>query len=763
MRLLIAMMALCTVPLQNAIAAGEGTPVFPLRAGPEGRSLVDAGGKPFFYHADTAWVLPKKATLAVAQEYFDQRVKDGFTAIHLHAVSKEVGPVRNVSGDEPFVPLDNILKPNEPYWRHLDAILEAAEQRGLLIGLSALWIRWGGDDKEGWRYQLTEENARPYGRFLGKRYAARKNILWILGGDANPGEKQKAVSLLAQGLQETAPHHLITVHNAPENASATFFGQEPWLDLNAAYTYQEVHPAVLVEWNRPGTTRPIFLIESGYEKESNDGRGGAPFRVRRQVYGAILSGALAGHAYGHRELWRFSEKWREAANDPGYRHMRHVKELFGTRAWWKLTPDESNALVLDGRGRPGEVDRVAAARATDGSFAIVYLPIARTISVDLGRLNGPAKAHWIDPTTGERMPIEGLPFPGEGRRDFSPPDKNAAGDSDWVLLLESADGEGRTTGGSVLDIEGTRFTLNGKPTFLLGISYYAGLGAPRDFVQRDLDDLQRYGFNWLRVWATWNSFDNDVSAVDAQGRPREPFLGRLQWLVAECDRRGLVVDVTFTRDKGGLLPDYAAHLHAVETLVNALKPYRNWYLDLANERDVQDARYVSPEELRQLRDRVHQLDPRRLVTASGGGHESSAGDLRDALLTAGVDFFSPHRPRTAESPGRTEAKTRACLALMKEIGRVAPVHYQEPFRRGYDQWEPLAADFLTDLHGAVAGGAAGWCFHNGTQQNAPDQQPRRSFDLRSQRLFDQLDAEEKKVVAEASANIHPDRGQETTK
>ncbi len=315
---------------------------------------------------------------------------------------------------------------------------------------------------------------------------------------------------------------------------------------------------------------------------------------------------------------------------------------------------------------------------------------------------------------------------------------------------------------AVLGIDGTRFTLNGKPTFLLGISYYGGLGTGEDFIGRDLDDVQRYGFNWLRVWATWNAFDNDVSAVDAQGRPREPFLGRLKWLVAECDRRGLVVDVTLTRSKSGSLPDCESHLRAVETLVDALASHRNWYLDLANERDVRDDRYVSVEELRQLRDRVRQLDPQRLVTASFGGHDLSDQDMREALLTAGVDFFSPHRPRDAESPGQTETKTRECLDRMKGIGRTAPVHYQEPFRRGYQEWEPTAADFLTDLRGAVVGGAAGWCFHNGTQRDAPDQQPRRSFDLRSRRLFDQLDSEERKVIEEAAATAPLGRGKEMT-
>ena len=404
---------------------------------------MDARGAPFFYHADTAWQLPKKATLAIAEDYFDRRVKDGFTAIQLHTVSKEVPPVSNLNGDEPFTPLEDILKPNEAYWRHLDAIIEAAEQRGLFVSIAALWIRWGGQDKEGWRYQLTEDNARPYGRFLGRRYAVRKNLLWILGGDANPGEKQKAVSLLAQGLKETTPHHLLTVHNAPEHSSAAFFAGEPWLDINAAYTYRETHGQVLSEWLRPypdRRPRPIFLIESGYEKESNDRRPGDSFRVRRQAYGALLSGSLMGHAYGHRELWKFSSQWRQGMDEPGSKQMRQVRDLFSTRKWWGLEPDLDSRLVVSGRGKAGAVDYVTSAVAKDGSFAILYLPQARPITIDLARLSPGAdrkmRVAWFDPTTGSLKPVAGSPFANTSTREFTPPEKNATGEKDWVLALE---------------------------------------------------------------------------------------------------------------------------------------------------------------------------------------------------------------------------------------------------------------------------------------------------------------------------------------
>ncbi len=318
-----------------------------------------------------------------------------------------------------------------------------------------------------------------------------------------------------------------------------------------------------------------------------------------------------------------------------------------------------------------------------------------------------------------------------------------------TLAAAAAPRKGQST---VLGIDGTQFTLNGKPAFLLGISYYGALGASEDFIRRDLDDLQDHGFNWLRVWATWAAFDHDVSAVDANGQRREPFLSKLQWLVAECDRRGLVVDVTLTRN-AERLPDLESHQRAVELVVQALKPHRNWYLDLANERDVRDERYVSAAELKSLRELVRRLDRQRLVTASFGGHDLSEEDVRESLLTIGLDFLSPHRPRNAASPSQTEERTRGCLTLMKKLGRIAPVHCQEPFRRGYGRWEPVAADFVADLRGSLAGGAAGWCFHNGGQRTSPDNQVRRSFDMRQQRLFDQLDEEERKVVESVAPEL----------
>lgn len=300
-----------------------------------------------------------------------------------------------------------------------------------------------------------------------------------------------------------------------------------------------------------------------------------------------------------------------------------------------------------------------------------------------------------------------------------------------------------------LGIDGSRFTVNGKPTFLAGVSYYGALGAADETLDRDLDDMARRGANWIRVWATWAAFGKDVSAVDGDGSPRQERLDKLRSLVLRCDRRGMVVDVSLSRGNGisgpPRLGNLDAHRRAVEAVAAALRSHRNWYLDLSNERNIEDRRFTSFPDLKALRQAAREVTPDLLVTASHSG-DIDRETLSRYLLDVRVDFITPHRHREPPSPAETESRTREYLEWMREAGRIVPVHYQEPFRRGHGAWAPGASDFETDLRGALSGGAAGWCFHNGDTRDAPDGTPRRSFDLSGRRLFETLDSAELKFL-----------------
>jgi hypothetical protein len=417
---------------------------FPLRASANGRYLVDARDKPFFYQADTTWMLLFQLTPPEAEEYLADRKAKGFSALQI-MMTGFLG-MKNRDGQMPFGADNDLSKPNEAFFAHADKVIQKASDMGMLLMIAPMWSGccgegWAGKEKDGRLKPLNAngpEKAHQWGRWLGERYSKHEHIAWLMGGDHNPGESHELIRQVARGIHEAAPQQLMAVHNAPGNASAAHYDDQPWLGLNAAYTYEEVFKHILGEWRRTKHVRPIFLCESGYEHESNDGRGGSPFRLRRQAYGAVLSGALAGHAYGHRELWRVTGKWRESLQDVGSKQMPFVRRLFATRDWWKLEPEADDDLVKQGRGKAGDDDYITAARAADGSLAIVYFPKARTITMNLARLSAPIKAHWFDPTDGSLKPVQADAFPNNGSDKFTPPEKNATGDSDWILLLETA-------------------------------------------------------------------------------------------------------------------------------------------------------------------------------------------------------------------------------------------------------------------------------------------------------------------------------------
>lgn len=415
-------------------------PAFPLKASADGRYLVDSKGVPFFYQADTPWMLLRLKP-EDARDYLDDRRARGFTALQIQLTG--FIDMRDHAGERPFLGEHDLSRPNEAYFAHADALIRDAAERGLLLAIAPLWSGccgegWAGAEKDGRPKPLNvagPKAAHRLGRWLGERYKKYPNIIWFMGGDHNPEKSFDAIDALARGIHEAAPERLMTVHNAPDHSSADFYDGSAWLTLNAAYSYRELAGPVFREWSRAGKHRPVFLGESGYELEANDKRPGTPFRLRRQAYGAVLNGALAGHAYGHRDIWRFNPRWREALNDPGARQMAHVKALFATRRWWTLAPDQGDTFITAGRGAVGEDGYVSAARSADGTLAIVYLPEGRAITVNLARLGGsPSTTLWFDPTDGSTRNAHAVPAGGHHR--FTPPGPNSSGNSDWVLVLE---------------------------------------------------------------------------------------------------------------------------------------------------------------------------------------------------------------------------------------------------------------------------------------------------------------------------------------
>ncbi|MBI4578489.1 MAG: cellulase family glycosylhydrolase [Planctomycetes bacterium] len=304
------------------------------------------------------------------------------------------------------------------------------------------------------------------------------------------------------------------------------------------------------------------------------------------------------------------------------------------------------------------------------------------------------------------------------------------------------------------------FTINGEPTFLHGVSYYGSQYITTgSFRTQDLDDMVADGFNWLRSWAywawPWTTGDN-VSALDKSGNVREPYMSRLKTLIAECNARGIIVDVTMIRDTNNEWHSpttLSQHLNAARTLATELLPYRNVYFDLANERDGNSV-FVSFEEMGQLVNAVKAIDPGRLCTASNGGGLSSQSELNNYLAVGHVDFLAVHYGGRLSLPPTAFGEVQKYVGWMAVLGTRVPIHWQEPFRRDKEPaWQPVAEDFYRSETGVKLAEAAGWCFHNGGPRN--DTRPFRSFNMSDPegRLYAQLDSEERTACDNFIAQI----------
>ncbi len=305
-----------------------------------------------------------------------------------------------------------------------------------------------------------------------------------------------------------------------------------------------------------------------------------------------------------------------------------------------------------------------------------------------------------------------------------------------------------------ISADGKWFTLDGVPAFLKGVSYYGGLSVSTpSWVTQDLDDMVADGFNWIRVWVRWETnTGEDVSIVNYgyNGSFREPYLSRLKTLITECNNRGMIVDLTLSHSR----VDPNDFIDIWEQIAAEMLPYRNMYFDIANERDVAGARYIDYNKMGQTISAIKAIDPGRICTASGV--PTSADDLEDYFNPGKCDFIAPHLCRGKSScPAETLDDVKQFVVWFDQKGFRAPINLQEPFRRGYDSWQPVAVDFLRDCSGGKIAEAAAWCLHNGADNYTTDNRPFRCFDMSASegRLYVQFEPDELQASAQMDEHV----------
>lgn len=415
---------------------------------PLGRYFVTETGQPFFWLADTAWELFHRLSRAEAERYLQDRAAKKFTVIQAVALGELDGlRTPNPAGHHPLIDNDP-ARPNPDYFADVDWIVNCANELGLYIAMLPTWgDKWHKDGGTG-PLVFNPKNAYAYGRFLGERYR-QNGIFWILGGDKFVGDDEERQTLIAMahGLRAgDEGRHLITFHPTGQYSSAIYFHNEPWLDFNMIQTGhtrdRDNHTSILAEYCRT-PIKPVLDGEPGYENIPHAFNDANPrleaIHARRFCYWALFSGAC-GHTYGCNDIWQMWRQgvnpliaaclpWDEAIHLPGAGQMQHARALIEAGAYFDRMPDPSLVEPPNTSG----ADYVAACRAPDGRYALVYFPAGKPASLRTFLLNGPRlSVRWYNPRTGAAQPLPPLETAPWKPTTFIPPTVN-----DWVLVLDS--------------------------------------------------------------------------------------------------------------------------------------------------------------------------------------------------------------------------------------------------------------------------------------------------------------------------------------
>jgi len=395
---------------------------FPVAVSENKRYFVDSNGDPVFWLGTTQWQLFREYTVDEARTILERSAANGFKFVQVMLMGVGDGTAANVHGAKPWIN-DDPLTPNEEYFKNVDAVLDMAGDCNIAISMTMYHQRY--------RQHITLEKARPWARWLARRYKDVPHIVWSM----TPEAKEEFVPVLrelAAGLREgDEGRHLITFKPDPAPYSSSFIHRESWLDFNSMQTWKDVKLIYPMVTNDHGLkpVKPVLMAEGAYEAGSEYGFEVTPLWIRRQAYYSYLAGAH--HTYGHNDSWRVLPTWKKALDAPGAVQLGILKRIFMARGeWWLLVPDQS--VFASGGQTAGEV-LCLAARHQDGKWAMVYLGEKASFSVNMDKVAAAGvNAFWVNPQTGDAVPAG--TFPNSGQRSFSTPD----GWEDALLVLEAA-------------------------------------------------------------------------------------------------------------------------------------------------------------------------------------------------------------------------------------------------------------------------------------------------------------------------------------
>jgi hypothetical protein len=251
--------------------------------------------------------------------------------------------------------------------------VNACKNAGIVVWMWPLYVGLQPGGSQGWSAAFDGETTgdrQGWGTFVGNRYKAYKNIVFVHGGDGTVASFTN-INHYIDALVTAAPGYLHSYHAQRGTSAYTAANGQSWLNLNNSYISSSAGASALTEYNR-SPVRPVFFVEGNYELRANGG--GVPLN---ELWASLCSGALAGVAYGNNDIWTFGGPGYDADfashySDEARAALQYMRTLIDLYQWWKLAPVTDTSLVTTSLGSGDS--KICPMLASDSTFAWIYSP-----------------------------------------------------------------------------------------------------------------------------------------------------------------------------------------------------------------------------------------------------------------------------------------------------------------------------------------------------------------------------------------------------
>ncbi len=375
--------------------------------------------KPFFWLADTAWLIFANLTKEEAYIFLKNRADKGYNVIQAVLIYATEG-MKDINK----MPTKRYDCHKESYWQHVEEIIDMAKDLGLYMALVPTWGSLVKKDI------LNMDNLEEYINFLADRFGKKENVIWLIGGDIKAGPYVDLYNKMGRLFKEKNPDKLIGFHPFGRCSSSLWFKDADWLDFNMFQSghrrYDQCQMGAwddtsnqlslfgednwrYVEFDHASSNRPTLDGEPSYEQILQGLHDDTqPYwqsrEVRRYAYWSVFAGA-AGHTYGDCSIIMFydgsidgvvygaKDYWQKAMHHEGSGQMKHLKDLMESV---DFTSGESRDDYLI-EGQREKHDRIAVFASDDFLFAYNYL--GKSYKLDTSAYIG-KDIYYFNPATG---------------------------------------------------------------------------------------------------------------------------------------------------------------------------------------------------------------------------------------------------------------------------------------------------------------------------------------------------------------------------